>query len=85
MPAYRHGYYPGATRDGRSHRGQQRDACRRCRRDLTATSLSAIAGHRWPPEVILTSVRWYLRLTVLARQVTWQLAERGVDVPRRRC
>jgi transposase, IS6 family len=42
--------------------------------------MSAFAGYRWPPDVIVMAVRWYLSLTVSARQVTWLLAERGIDV-----
>jgi transposase-like protein len=71
---------PATHRDGRQPGGQQRYACRPCGRDFTATSATAFAGYRWPADVILMAVRWYLGLTVSARQVTWLLAERGVDV-----
>src|SRR5262249_26390879 len=67
-------------RDGRQPGGQQRYACRPCGRDFTAASATAFAGYRWPADVILMAVRWYLSLTVSARQGTWLLAERGVDV-----
>jgi transposase-like protein len=74
LPATCHA--PGRPPAGR----QQRYACRPCGRDYTATSATAFAGYRWPADVILMAVRWYLSLTVSARQVTWLLAERGVDV-----
>jgi transposase-like protein len=67
-------------RDGRDHRGRQRYACRPCYRDFTAGSSSVFAGYRWPAEVILAAVRWYLSYPLSARQVTELLAERGIDV-----
>jgi IS6 family transposase len=39
---------------------------------------SAFAG--FPPEVILLSIRWYLRLGLSYRDVEELLAERGVEV-----
>ena len=71
---------PPTKRDGRDHRGRQRYACRPCDRDFTAGSSSIFAGYRWPAEVILAAVRWYLRYPLSARQVTELLAERGIDV-----
>jgi transposase-like protein len=75
-----HCHGPAAKRDGDSPNGRQRYACRRRQRDFTTTSMSAFAGYRWPPDVIVLAVRWYLSLMVSARQVTWLLAERGIDV-----
>jgi transposase-like protein len=43
-------------------------------------SLSAFAGYRFPPEVIVVAVRWYLRYGLPYRDVEELLAERGVDV-----
>ena len=43
-------------------------------------SRSAFAGFRFPPEVILLAVRWYLRFALSYRDVEELLAERGVDV-----
>jgi transposase-like protein len=43
----------------------------------------AFSGHRWPPDVIVTAVRWYLSYPLSGRQVTELLAERGIDVPAR--
>jgi transposase-like protein len=74
---------PATTRDGFDRRGRQRFACRLCHRDFTHASSSAFSGYRWPPEVILTAVRWYLSYPLSARQVTELLAERGIDVSAR--
>jgi len=41
---------------------------------------SSFAGFRFPPEVILLAVRWYLRYGLSYRDVEELLAERGVDV-----
>ena len=69
-----------STRDGFDRRGRQRFACHPCHRDFTHASSSAFSGYRWPPEVIVTAVRWYLSYPLSARQVTELLAERGIDV-----
>jgi IS6 family transposase len=41
---------------------------------------SAFAGFRFPPDVIMLAVRWYLRFGLSYRDVEELLAERGVDV-----
>jgi transposase-like protein len=41
---------------------------------------SAFAGFRFPPEVIVVAVRWYLRFNVSYRDVEELLVERGVEV-----
>jgi transposase-like protein len=41
---------------------------------------SAFAGFRFPPEVILLAVRWYLRYGLSYRDVEELLVERGVEV-----
>ena len=41
---------------------------------------SACAGYRFPPEVILLAVRWYLRYGLSYRDVEELLSERGIDV-----
>jgi IS6 family transposase len=41
---------------------------------------SAFAGFRFPPEVILIAVRWYLRYGLSYRDLEELLAERGIDV-----
>jgi transposase-like protein len=63
--------------------GRQRFLCKGCRRSCTAHSASAFAGYRWPPEVILTAVRWYLGHPLSATSVVVFLAERGIDVSKR--
>ena len=41
---------------------------------------SAFAGFRFPPEVILLAMRWYLRYSLSYRDLEELLAERGVEV-----
>jgi transposase-like protein len=41
---------------------------------------TSFAGYRFPPEVILLAVRWYLRYGLSYRDVEELLAERGVEV-----
>ena len=41
---------------------------------------SAFTGYRFPPEVIVVAVRWYLRFGLSYRDVEELLAERGVEV-----
>ncbi|MEU5910623.1 IS6 family transposase [Micromonospora sp. NPDC047527] len=41
---------------------------------------SAFAGFRFPPEVIVVGVRWYLRFNLSYRDVEELLVERGVEV-----
>jgi transposase-like protein len=43
---------------------------------------SAFAGFRFPPDVIVLSVRWYLRFGPSDRDVEQLLTERGVEVDR---
>jgi transposase-like protein len=74
---------PPTKRDGYDRRGRQRYTCRRCRRDFTQLSGSAFSGYRWPAEVILAAMRWYLRYPLSARHVAELLAERGIDVSAR--
>ena len=40
----------------------------------------SFAGYRFPPEVILLAVRWYLRYGLSYRDVEELLAERGIEV-----
>src|ERR687885_457929 len=74
---------PATKRNGRDRRGRQKYACRPCRRSLTEISASAFSGYRWPADVILTAVRWYLAYPLSSRQVLELLAERGIDVSHR--
>ena len=74
---------PASTRNGRDPRGRQKYACRSCRRTFTETTTSAFSGYRWPSDIILTAVRWYLAYPLSSRQVLELLAERGIDVSHR--
>jgi transposase, IS6 family len=42
--------------------------------------VSAFAGFRFPPDVIVVAVRWYLRFGLSYRDIEELLAERGVEV-----
>ena len=41
---------------------------------------ASFAGYRFPPEVILLAVRWYLRFGLSYRDLEELLAERGIEV-----
>jgi transposase-like protein len=41
---------------------------------------SAFSGFRFPPEVIILAVRWYLRYGLSYRDLEELLAERGIEV-----
>src|SRR5919198_18366 len=71
---------PATKRNGRDRRGRQKYVCRPCRRTFTENTASAFSGYRWPRDVILTAVRWYLAYPLSSRQVLELLAERGIDV-----
>jgi hypothetical protein len=45
-----------------------------------STPRSGFAGFRFPPEVIMLAVRWYLRYGLSSRDVEELLAERGIAV-----
>src|ERR671939_69089 len=74
---------PAPKCNGRDRRGRQKYACRPCRRTFTEHTASAFSGCRWPADVILTAVRWYLAYPRSSRQVLELLAERGIDVSHR--
>src|SRR3954464_2383346 len=44
------------------------------------SSSAPFAGFRYPPEVIMLAVRWYLRFNLSYRDLEELLAERGVEV-----
>jgi IS6 family transposase len=69
-------------KDGRANE-TQRYRCQACRRTFIGRTGTPFAGHRWPQEVIVTAVRWYLRYRLSAADVRDLLAERGVDVSAR--
>jgi transposase-like protein len=50
------------------------------RADLQVLQGSAFVGFRFPPEVIVLAVRWYLRFGLSYRDVEELLAERGIEV-----
>ena len=54
----------------------------RCRRRVALSNQlsSAFTGFRFPPEVIMLAVRWYLRFGLSYRDMEELLAERGVEV-----
>jgi IS6 family transposase len=52
----------------------------RRRRSCPPVDLGAFAGYRFPPEVILLAVRWYLRFGLSYRDLEELLAERGIEV-----
>jgi transposase, IS6 family len=52
---------------------------RRCR-PVSVVPSSAFKGFRFPPEIIVLAVRWYLRYGLSYRDVEELLAERGVEV-----
>jgi len=83
MPTCPHCQRLVATRDGHDRHGRQRFACAHCGRDFTIRSTSAFSGYRWPADVILMAVRWYLRHPLSATSVMELLAERGIDVSNR--
>jgi transposase, IS6 family len=47
---------------------------------VPAVSRSAFAGFRFPPEIIVLALRWYLRYGLSYRDVEELLAERGIEV-----
>ena len=61
--------------DGSGPRGKRVRVNRRSR-----VESASFAGYRFPPEVILLAVRWYLRYGLSYRDVEELLAERGIEV-----
>jgi transposase, IS6 family len=53
--------------------------CRSHARLISAVPNSAFAGFRFPSEVIVLAVRWYLRFGLSYRGVEELLAERGIE------
>jgi transposase, IS6 family len=49
-------------------------------RPLSVVPSSAFAGFRFPPEIIVLAVRWYLRFGLSYRDVEELLVERGIEV-----
>jgi transposase-like protein len=68
----------GSTKAGRDRLGRQLWRCQACGRRLTARSASAFSGYRFPDEIIVLAVRWYLRFRLSYADVAEWLAERGI-------
>jgi IS6 family transposase len=49
-------------------------------RPASAVPSSAFKGFRFPPEIIVLAVRWYLRFGLSYRDVEELLTERGIEV-----
>jgi transposase, IS6 family len=65
----------------RRSRPSSETAAMRTRRPRPAPAMrSAFAGFRFPPDVIVVAVRWYLRFGLSYRDVEELLAERDVEV-----
>ena len=83
MPTCPHCQQLVVTRDGHDRDGRRRFSCTDRGRDFTLRSASAFSGYRWPADVILMAVRWYLRHPLSCTSVMELLAERGIDVSSR--
>jgi hypothetical protein len=68
------------TRDGHDQHFRSVRVCRGCGRHATSESLSLVSGHRFPRDVILLAVRYYLQLGAAAERIAGVLADRGIDV-----
>src|ERR1700681_546160 len=80
MPACPYCSSSDLTRDGHDQRGRVVRACRACGRHATSESTSLVAGHRFPRDIILLAVRYYLQLGAAAERIAGILADRGIDV-----
>ena len=69
-----------------SHGGGEGGAVKRIRRPGPPVRMpSGFTGFRFPPEVILLAVRWYLRYGLSYRDLEELLAERGIGVDHVTC
>ena len=68
------------TKAERDRDRRQLYRCRACGRRITARSASAFSGYRFPDDVIVLAVRWYLRYRLSYDDVVEWLAEWGVTV-----
>ncbi len=69
MPACPYCSSTDLTRDGRDQRGRVIYACRACGRQATSESMSLVADHRFPRDIILQAVRYYLQLAAAAERI----------------
>src|SRR3954467_10697456 len=64
-----------------SHPGGEGGSMKRTRRPRPTLGMrSGFGGFRFPPEVTLLAVRWYLRYGLSYRDLEELLAERGIEV-----
>src|SRR5882762_791087 len=80
MPVCPYCWSSDLTRDGHNQRGRMVRVCRACGRHATSESTSLVAGHRFPRDIILLAVRYYLQLGAAAERIAGILADRGIDV-----
>src|SRR6266550_4189628 len=80
MPACPYSSSSDVTRDGYNQRGRVIRASRACGCHATDESASLLAGHRFPRDIILLAVRYYLQLGAAAERIAGILADRGIDV-----
>src|SRR5947208_10793183 len=80
MPARPYCPSPNLPPPRHDQRGRVVRVCRACGRHATSESTSLVAGHRFPREIILLAVRYYLQLGAAAERIAGILADRGVDV-----
>src|SRR5215203_5193644 len=71
---------PAALLHPRRSRPGSETAGMRTRHPRPAATRSAFAGFRFPPDVIVLAVCWYLRFGLSYRDVQKLLAERGIEV-----
>jgi hypothetical protein len=64
------------TRDGHDQRGRAIRACRACGRHATCGSNEPGLRHRFPRDIILLAVRYYLQLGAAAERIAGELADR---------
>jgi len=70
----------GCCIDGRQRRVSAGGMKHRRSRPPVRQASSAFVGFRFPPDVILLAVRWYLRYGLSYRDLEELLAERGIEV-----
>src|SRR5207244_12831038 len=80
MPACPYCSSSDLTRDGHNQRGRVVRACRACGRHATSESTSLVAGHRFPRDIILLAVRYYLHMGAAAERIAGILDDRGVEI-----
>src|SRR6202171_3244242 len=80
MPACPYCSSSDLTCDGHDQRGAVVPASRACGLHATSESTSLVAGHRFPRDIILLAVRYYLQLGAAAERLAGVLADRGTDV-----